>query len=287
MKPWERTYEQPDTAQNKPWEREYQPGPTIAAADQASEDRVKRLHDIAVGQYNSGVGYMDKTTPGAAVTLGGNSFLNWLGKPINAAMDVAVEKTRQALGTADVPDATAGEIWKASTGAYDDEYAAAKKQAGNAGTAAELAGSVVSPLNYVAPEARLIAPIAAGAIQGAAKGSNTLEGAGTGALTEGAINAVLPGALALTKPGASLLRSAADTASDYVGPASILGSIPTAAGLMWHGVDPLHAAYVAAAPYGISAGLKLGANVLERAPADNPVVNALARRAGLAASGQF
>src|SRR5215471_10454572 len=245
-KPWERTYQQPDQAgsTSKPWERSYQPDPTVAAADQASQARQTKLHDIAMALYHS-------YAPNAAVSTGdlfGQNYTGYLTKPMDALANTVTGAVQGYFGYGDVPEATMGERWAAYTKAYDDKIKEAQQRAGTAGTVAQVTGSVTSPLNLIGMEAaspvvNAASQLGVGALQGAAEHSNTLSdattGAGVGALTSAIPNA----AVGLTKPLGSLVRYGGEKVVDRLG------------------------------------------RVMQAVPGDNPTVNALARRAGLAVSG--
>lgn len=268
------------------------------AAEEASNSRVKKIAEGLKQNYYEGVGGYTDNTAGSTATLGANSYLGWLAKPLDAAMNVAVEKTKQALGTSDMPDATAGEIWRGSTNAFDDEYKRAKEQAGGYGTAAEIAGSVVSPLNKIGGGynslKELGGVILAGGLQGAAKESNTLENAATGAATGAAVNAAVPAAVGSIKPiGGRLLKVGEDLFREGT-PALTLASV---AAPMWsgftHGVtDPMTLGSLTAVPATWATGKagELGFRgarwLAESVPSNNYTLNALTRRAGLAAAGQ-
>jgi len=251
------------------------------AADQASQDRIKKLQDIAVASYNA-------TNPDPTADLFGNNFLGYLAKPIGGAMDVAVGKTKQLLGTSDDPNATAGEMWKASTGAYDQELREAQQKAGTAGTVAQVAGSVLSPLNWIGGEAApFYGALASGGIQGAAEHSNTPTDALTGAATGAALSSVLPGALQVAKPVGTGVRWLGESIAAQA-PKINIGEAALAAGQAalahdWRWLLAAPAAWGATKAGGLATqGLGWG---LQHIPPDNPTANAIARRAGLAAAG--
>lgn len=172
------------------------------------EARVARLKNISRGALD-----FNTAAPGAR-DLYSDSYTWGLMKPVNALAGAVSGELTGLFGGGAEPNATFGERWKAGTQAYDERLAEARKNAGWAGTVADIAGSLTSgrPGASIATTGRSVLPVIGqaatqGAVEGAARHSedvtSALEGAavgaGTGAVVSGAVGQaakLLPGARA-------------------------------------------------------------------------------------------
>jgi len=187
LQPWERYQKQQEEEANQP------PGPTLSAADQASQDRIQKLVDLSMGVYHAYGG--GKGSPAAAAgDIYSQNYTLGLTKPIDALANAVSGAVQGAFGYGDVPDATMGERWAAANKAYDQKMAEARASAGGLGTAAGVAGSVMSPANWEAPGASYGKQVAmafgTGALQGAAEHPESVGSAAYGAGWGGGLNAV-------------------------------------------------------------------------------------------------
>src|SRR5215831_549724 len=210
LQPWERYQKQQEEEANQP------PGPTLSAADQASQDRIQKLVDLSMGVYHAYGGGKGSPAAAAGDIYSQNNTLG-LTKPIDALANAVSGAVQGAFGYGDVPDATMGERWAAANKAYDQKMAEARASAGGLGTAAGVAGSVMSPANWEAPGASYGKQVAmafgTGALQGAAEHPESVGSAAYGAGWGGGLNAV---GTALLNPvfhaGASMFTPTAEKA---------------------------------------------------------------------------
>lgn len=165
-------------------------------AQSPEEARIERLRKISLGALKFG-----GKQPGAG-DLYSDSYTWGLMKPVNALAGAVSGELTGLFGAGAEPDATFGERWRAGTQAYDDYLAEARKNAGWAGTAADIAGSLTSgrPGASTVSTGRSFLPVVGqaafqGGVEGAARNSEDVTSAITGGLENAAVGAVTAGAV--------------------------------------------------------------------------------------------
>lgn len=182
-------------------------GPAMPSPDELRQMRLREIARAAVGSQGAGSMFKD------AYTLG-------LQKPVSGLASALGGEVGEFLGG---EPATFGERYQAGTKGYDDAMQQASDESGAAGTAASVAGSVLTggPARNAAATAITSIPrmigraTGLGAVEGAARGSDSLEDAAIGAAAGGAAAGTAAGALSgLTRiPGFRARRAATRAAN--------------------------------------------------------------------------
>lgn len=172
------------------------------------EQRAERLRKIALTGMKTSSG-----EPGAS-DLYSDSFTLGLMKPVGALASSLGGEVSEYFGG---EPASFGERWKANTGAYQDYLDEASKNSGWGGTAANVAGSVLSggPARGVVTGGlwpMVKNAVGLGAVEGAARNSEDVtsaaKGAAEGGTIAGATTGALGGVLEMVKQALPAVRKA-------------------------------------------------------------------------------
>jgi hypothetical protein len=186
------TFKPPVVAPDQP--QQPQPAPdaanVLSPAFQAEKDRLARIAAAA-----QGVGGDERARPGSYSELGPvGKYIGGATNLLSDAMTYGIEKPLTGLGNAlfgsRADDSTAGERYRAGTGAYDTQMQKSADESGKLGTAATVIGTVAAPGPKGGGLGTKVAQGAGiGAVEGAARSSDDVGSAFKGALFGGGFGA--------------------------------------------------------------------------------------------------